>query len=78
MRVKTLKIVMAFRTTYDAMETEYIMNNNNIKGRLIPVPREITAGCGVAWCMTPEDYDAIPYEIKTQLPEAEKIVKLMV
>lgn len=27
-----------------------------IPGRLIPVPREITAGCGLAWKMTAEEY----------------------
>ena len=26
----------------------------NIPGRLIPVPPAITAGCGLAWCMPPD------------------------
>ncbi len=28
-----------------------------IPGRLIPLPREISAGCGLAWRMTPEDWE---------------------
>lgn len=29
---------------------------NGIPGRLIPVPREITAGCGLAWRMTVNEF----------------------
>ena len=31
------------------------MQKNGLPGRLIPVPREITAGCGFAWKAAPED-----------------------
>ena len=27
-----------------------------VPGRLIPLPREISAGCGLAWRMLPEDW----------------------
>ena len=27
-----------------------------IPGRLIPLPRELSAGCGLAWRMLPEDW----------------------
>lgn len=26
-------------------------------GRLIPLPREISAGCGLAWRMLPEEFE---------------------
>lgn len=29
-----------------------------IPGRLIPLPSEITAGCGLGWRMLPEDWQA--------------------
>ena len=31
----------------------------SLPGRLIPVPREITAGCGLSWKAAPEDRDAL-------------------
>lgn len=49
MREKTLHLVVAFHTTTAAMALERYCNENHIAGRLIPIPREITAGCGLAW-----------------------------
>ncbi len=49
MREKQLRLVVAFHTTTAAMAIERYCNDNQIAGRLIPIPREITAGCGLAW-----------------------------
>lgn len=49
MRVKKEKLVVAFHTTADAMKMEEECKKAGIEGRLIPVPREISAGCGMAW-----------------------------
>jgi hypothetical protein len=38
------------------MAMEKQCSHHRIPGRLIPIPREITAGCGLAWRMTAEDY----------------------
>lgn len=37
------------------MAMEKQCNHQGIPGRLIPVPTEITAGCGLAWRMNVED-----------------------
>lgn len=50
MRKKELKLVVTFHTTADAMAMEKICMQENVPGRLIPVPRAISAGCGLAWC----------------------------
>jgi hypothetical protein len=63
MRAKKLYYVITFHTTADAMAMEHFCETNNIRGRLIPVPREISAGCGLAWRMEPEDFDGITYRI---------------
>ena len=55
MRVKRSYIVLSFRTTLEAMEWEKQCNARQVPGRLIPLPREISAGCGLAWRMLPED-----------------------
>ena len=56
MRTKREYVVLTFRTTTAAMAMESYCQQAQIPGRMIPVPREITAGCGLAWRMTPEDY----------------------
>jgi len=47
---KTEKLVITFYTTTDAMAMERICKETSADGRLIPVPRAISAGCGLAWC----------------------------
>ena len=49
MRVKRSYIVLSFRTTLEAMEWEKQCNARQVPGRLIPLPREISAGSGLAW-----------------------------
>lgn len=50
MRKKELKLVVTFHTTADAMAMEKACRENNVPGRIIPVPRVISAGCGLSWC----------------------------
>jgi len=49
MRIKTLSLIITFHTTTSAMAMESACMQAGLPGRLIPVPREITAGCGMAW-----------------------------
>ena len=46
---------MAFYTTHDAMAFEDFCLARGAPGRLIPLPREISAGCGLAWSAPPGD-----------------------
>ena len=50
MRKKELKAVVTFHTTGETIKFEKACKRENVKGRLITVPREISAGCGFAWC----------------------------
>ena len=50
MREKTIKTIVSFACTSDAMAMESSAQEKGFPGRLIPVPSEITAGCGLAWC----------------------------
>ncbi len=54
---KTRSLILTFRRTVDAMAAEKALAG--LPGRLIPVPREITAGCGLAWKAPPEGQEAI-------------------
>ena len=50
MREKTMKLIVTFHTTTGAMAMESLCKERGVPGRLIPVPRAITAGCGLSWC----------------------------
>lgn len=54
MREKHPALIVTFPTTSAAMAAEQFCLARGIPGRLIPVPREITAGCGLAWKAPPE------------------------
>ena len=59
MRKKELKLVVTFHTTADAMAMEKACKEQNVPGRIIPVPRAISAGCGLSWCADLEDREQI-------------------
>ena len=54
MRKKQPTLVITFATTTQAMAMEKFCHAQGLPGRLIPVPREITAGCGLSWKAEPE------------------------
>ena len=59
MRERTEKCVVTFRTTTGAMAMEGLCRENNVPGRLIPVPRSITAGCGLCWAAPRDAREAV-------------------
>lgn len=56
MREKERKTVITFHTTAEAIALEAQCLKEKIPGRLIPVPRQISSGCGLSWAM-PVDWD---------------------
>lgn len=55
MRQKKAALVVTFSATTDAMAMERYCQERGLPGRLIPIPREIHAGCGLAWKTLPEE-----------------------
>lgn len=47
------QLIVSFHTATEAMEVEYICREQKISGRLIPVPPDIKADCGLAWRTEP-------------------------
>lgn len=68
MRQKSRKLILTFHTTTAAIAMESLCQRRGIPGRLIPVPREITANCGMAWCAEPREE-----ELLRRAVEEEKI-----
>lgn len=57
MREKKKYVILTFKTTTAAMAMEKKCTAENIPGRLIPLPGEISAGCGLSWRILPEEYE---------------------
>lgn len=54
MRKKEPTLIITFNTTAGAIAFEKACRETGRPGRMIPVPRELSAGCGLAWCANPE------------------------
>ena len=78
MREKRQQLVITFATTTGAMAMEKFCMEQKIAGRLIPIPREITAGCGLAWCAPLEDREKIAAVMKETGIEEEAMHECMV
>lgn len=77
-RKKKQALIFSFDKTTDAMAMEKYCREKNLPGRLIPVPREITAGCGLAWKALPEEEEILLQALKEgQLAWNEKYILLL-
>ncbi len=56
---KQLKLILSFENTESAMAMEDMCREKNLPGRIIPVPTEITAGCGLAWMAQTGDKEVL-------------------
>ena len=72
MRPKELRIIVTFETTTAAMAFESEAKKRQIGGRLIPVPREITSGCGLSFSAPIEEKEQI-YNLIQQLQYQQEI-----
>lgn len=77
-RQKKEALIISFDNTTEAMAVEKYCMENNLPGRIIPVPREITAGCGLAWRALPEDEEVLLFAFeKEKLIWREKYILLI-
>ena len=76
MRQKREYRIFTFHTTAAAMEMEAFCRDSGIPGRLIPVPRQLSAGCGIAWRMEAAVFAQYRAEIARSKIEIEQSVEL--
>lgn len=57
-------LIITFETTTQAMRMEKYCIKHHIEGRLIPLPTQISAGCGLAWKTKPDALDTIMQQMK--------------
>lgn len=68
MIVKTERWILTFYSANGAMAVEKFCKTKGLPGRLLPVPREISASCGLAWAVPAEEKDRLS-EIMKNFPE---------
>ena len=78
MREKTLKLIVTFHTTTGAMAMETLCKERGVVGRLIPVPRAITAGCGLSWCAPLESRAEIETLVKAENTDYDGFYEILV
>lgn len=77
MRERSEKCVVTFRTTAGAMAMERACKAAGVPGRLIPVPRTITAGCGMCWAAPPEAREAVEELVMKQHLDVDGIYAIL-
>ena len=78
MRKRSEKCVVTFRTTAGAMAMEQDCRAAGLPGRLIPVPRSITAGCGLCWAAPPESREALEALVVEQRLDVDGIYAVVI
>ena len=76
-REKTRRVVFTFHTTTMAMMMEQCARKTGAQGRLIPVPRQISAGCGMAWSAPAEERQGLESLIRENGIEVEGSYELL-
>lgn len=56
---KVPRYLLTFFNTSGAIAVERFCKEHEIPGRLIPVPREISASCGLSWAVLQEEKDCL-------------------
>lgn len=77
MRTKQNYHLLTFHTTTATMAMEDYCHEHGIPGRMIPLPQEISAGCGLAWRMRPEEYVQEKDRINASKIQVENSLELM-
>nr|WP_294668643.1 DUF3343 domain-containing protein [uncultured Blautia sp.] len=72
------RLIITFRCTTDAIAMEKSCKAIGAPGRLIPVPRRISASCGLSWCAGLNDLTALEKILQKQELEPEGIYECMI
>lgn len=77
MRQKEWKLIITFHTTSEAIAFEKACKEEEKPGRMIPVPRELSAGCGLAWCTVPSEREGMTELLAKNHIECEEMAELL-
>ncbi len=75
---KKICLVISFNKTTDAMSVEDYCLKNAVGGRLIPLPKEISAGCGLAWKCEVSQVDEMKNVFSELKIDIDKMTELVI
>lgn len=67
------RLIVTFHTTSEAMAAESACKREQIPGKLIPVPRTLSAGCGIAWMSEPQEQSRMEQLLERRQIEWDQI-----
>lgn len=73
-----LRLVITFHCTTDAIAMEKSCKAIGAPGRLIPVPRAISASCGLSWCAELSSRTLLEEILHTQEIQPQGIYECMI
>jgi len=65
--------VLTFSSTHAALKAEKRLKEKGMVGELVPVPREISASCGLAWLGEKEAVEEAQAELAAEGIEVERM-----
>lgn len=77
MRQKEWYLLITFQATTEAMRFEETAKMEGLKGRIIPLPPTISAGCGLAWKESLEQRNLLEGVLKKHNFKHDKIVECL-
>ena len=75
---KKLTVIITFVSTTQAMAMESRGRKTGFEGRIIPVPREISASCGLAWKCSGQNQDTVEKYLSEEDLEYEGIYQILI
>lgn len=69
-------LVITFHSTTMALYMEKVCKENQRDGRLIPLPKQIDAGCGMAWASTLKNQADWELFLKTNRVKYDKMEEI--
>lgn len=74
---KENRLIVTFHTTADAIAFERACKRDHIAGRMIPVPRELSAGCGLSWMTDPGERAVMEEVLRKENIGAEAVTEVV-
>jgi Mor family transcriptional regulator len=74
----TTEIISTFDSTHHALKFEKTLKENGIKLIVMPVPREISASCGLAVKFSIEDFDKAKELVKKYEISVKKFYQIII
>lgn len=76
--MSTLEIIATFDSTHYALKFEKTLKENNITLVVLPVPREISASCGLAVKFSIDDFDQVKELTKIHEISVKKFYEILI